>query len=810
MALQGAFVLLYFNASMRMGSVPQERPVPQSSQLPKDGVFLEESAEAMGARQKASIERAKEKKEEILWKALRTAEAAVQIEKYFRAAPKDPSLHDIMLRVEVPVGSVNREFLRMVGVVSERFTRQRQDVHVAMTALKQRAAAGREWVENQKIAELVFSQINPKIKNVGALQVAERDGYFVLSVANHADYHALYGEDTEAKKSGGRFHRALRITVAGLAVPVIVHPGSTIFNEDTNEIMIHEKQHWINESLVKLGFIESERPSLMTIQGDERQTALLKERHHRAIKDEVLAYLRQGQVRNIKQTLFGDLYRHLFASQPTEKRKQEDQALVTAISDEFDRCADIFANNSHLRTAMVYVLMGVKLRRFPEYLVSMRGLLERANGLEDAAKGDTESDMGDVGMLPRAYQEDHAGLLDAQSAVGELAQKAWQTQAGFGPRDDSRSFLALREKIKVAAANRAQRFEAIMREGVFPPYLVREYRGYLLEDEEFNERELSISVLDVLSSVTNASLQNICLMRHVNEELLVISENIKAILVDRGRIDPTVTFSVADKGVQVHVQYRLPRPTGDAIAISDVYVLTRSRTWGFSKTPRARDWDFDNAVVCIPDCGEEPGVIPRAVRQTQEITTMLDCDIGEYQVARLHLSQAIEEGKSRYTLVELARVVQLWRGSIEEARRPFFRDGAHIPDVGWFERSDSWDAETITEPVYRAAEGLRNTLFDVASAYPQGIIDGAINDIENNADSDATDRVQGQFDALLEKQIKGRQFGSGKIKNIRCGGVFLGTEKGTLGAKVMFDVQRRTGGFFSTSVDVIYHRTAIA
>lgn len=805
------FCFAILSPSMPMGSVPQERPVAQSPRLSKDGEFLKESSEAKGAREKASVERAKEKKEEILWKALRTGAAAVQIEQYFRSGPKAPSLHEVMKSIEPPAGSVNKEFLRMVSVVIERFARQRQDVDATMDALIEQAMAGRSWVPHQEIAQLVYGKINPKLPpSRGPLRLSKRDGYFVLSVSNHEDYHALYGEDTEAKKSGGRFHRALHITVAGREVPVIVHPGGVIFNEDRDGTMIHEKQHWMNESLVKLGFIESERPSLLTVPAGERDTALLKEAHHRRIKDEMLAYLREGQVKDMKQVLFGDLYKHLFAAQPSAKREQEDRDLVTKISDEFDRCGDMLVANKKLRTAMVYVLMGVRLRRFPEYLASMRGLLERVSGLEDSAQGDPELDVSDIEMLPTAYRKEHGELLDATSAAGELAQSAWQALMGFGPRDDSRSFLALREQMKVATAQKTQWFEALTRGGVFPPYLMNTHHGdRLLEAEESREQELRTDILDALSSVADASLQNIHRMRNVSEELLIISEDIKAILATYGRIDPVVTFSIAPKGVQVHVHYQVLQPPDSLVEVSNVYVLTRSQYGGFGKTPRARERDFDNAVVCFPDPAEEPKETAWPVRQTREMAAALEEAVALYQDARSRFSRVTEESTPHYLAMELVRDVQHFGRRVEQAHKPFFRNGVHIPDVGWFEGTDLWGGDTMTDPVYRAAEGLRNILFDVASAYPQERIDSALIDIETDADPDATDRVQKQFDALIVKQLGSRQFSSGKIKNIRCGGVYLGEIDGTLGARVYFEVQRRTGGFLPTSVDVIFHRTTL-
>lgn len=804
------FCFAILSPSMRMGSVSQERPVAQSPQLSKDGEVLKESSEANGAREKASVERANEKKEAILWKALRTAAAAVEIERYFRSGPKNPSLHDIMMNIEVPAGSVNKEFLRMASVVAERFVRQRQDVDAAMTALTERAAAGRSQVANQEIAQLVYKQINPKLPpSRGALQLARRDGYFLLTVGNQSDYHALYDEDTDEKKSGGRFHRALHITIAGREVPVIVHPGSTIFNEDTNKIMIHEKQHWINESLVKLGFVESERPLFLTIPIERRKAALLKEDHHRAIKDEMLAYLREGHVKDIKKTLFGDLYKHLFSTQPTDEREQEDRNLVTKISDEFSRCSDILVANKDLRTAMVYVLMGVRLRRFPEYLASMRGLLERIATLQEAAIGDQESDLTDVEMLPSAYRNDHVRLQSREFGPEVLIQKAWQAQYGFSFRDDSRSFLALRKEIKTATDRRGQCFEAITQGEVFPPYLMKIGYNYLSEEEESVERDLRTDILDALSSVTNASLQNICRMQNIDEELLVISGAIKNILKNYGRTGPAVTFSVADKGVQVHVQYQVLQPPDSVIEISNTYVLTRSRTAGFSKTPRAREWDFDDAVVRIPDVAHEPKSVAPPVRQTREITAARADAIAIYLDEHWQLEQAMREKQPHYDVVRLAQNVQSSRNVMERTLQPFIRNGTHIPDVQRVQGVDFWDGQITSLPTAKAIDGLRNTLFDIASAYPQESIDGALVDVETEADPDVTDRVQKQFDALMVKQLGSRQFGVGMIKNIRCSGVYLGDVAGTLGARVSFEAQRQTGGFIPASVDVIFHRTAV-
>lgn len=811
MALQGVLFLLYFTLSMPMGSVPQERLIAQTPPRLPDLGSIKELSVSKGERQRTSEQRAKEKKQEILWKSLRTAEAALQVEKYFRMGPKNPNLRSVLTNIEVPEGSANKEFIRMVAAVAERYTRQCKDVDAVMEALTMRAANGRSQVSNQEIAELVYNQINPKLQqNRDALQLAKREGYFVLTVASQAQYHELYGEDTEEKKSGGRFHRALYIAVAGREVPVIVHFGSTVFHEDTNEIMIHEKQHWINESLIGLGMVESERPSLMTLNKSERNTALLKEEHHRAIKDEVLACLRQGEAFDLKSKLFSELYTHLFAGQPTDKRKEEDRILVEKISDEIDRLHTLLTSDEHLRSVMVYVLMSVKLRRFPEYLASMRELLKGVDMLEEASQGE-EMNLDDVGLLPLPYRKDHDDLLDARFEIDELLLKSWQARSGFAAYDNTRSFLALREEIRALVAKKVKSYKAITRGGVFPPYLAKTYDSGLSGYEQSREQYLRTDILETLNDVSDSTVQRMCEMRSASEEALVIAEQVRSILGAYNRKEVSITFSVAEKGVLVNVHYLVENQEDEfagAETISQTYVLTRSRRAGFLRTPRARERDFDDAIVLLTDPIISLEETAPAVRQTRAITDVFENAASSYAEACEYFHRAVADNDHHASLVSAAQNVQWWGNRVKEARQAFFRHGVHLPDVLRVDGGDLWNTYSVSDPVSRAAEGLRNALFDIASTYPQEMVNDTIDDEDAVDGIDGAERIQKQFDELIGRRI-GRHFGAGVIKNIRCSGVYIGTKPETLGLKVRFEARRSAGGFLPASVDVILHRTVL-
>jgi hypothetical protein len=248
--------------------------------------------------------------------------------------------------------------------------------------------------------------------------------------------------------------------------------------------------------------------------------------------------------------------------------------------------------------------MGVRLRRFPEYLASMRSLLERADGLEKESHQDEDSDMTGVEMLPRQYREAHGDVLDAAYEIQDLVQQGWQARVGFSAHDKNRSFLNLRKRVREVAAKRTRIFKSINRFGVFPPYLTSANDGALSDYEQSREHDLRGDILEELCTVSDTTLQKICEMRTAGEECLVIAENIKLILSAYGRSDASVAFSVGEKGVQVHVHHKVKNHRGEQDGDGTVlheYILTRSRYAGFVETPRAKERDFDDATVLLTD-----------------------------------------------------------------------------------------------------------------------------------------------------------------------------------------------------------------
>lgn len=168
-----------------------------------------------------------------------------------------------------------------------------------------------------------------------------------------------------------------------------------------------------------------------------------------------------------------------------------------------------------------------------------------------------------------------------------------------------------------------------------------------------------------------------------------------------------------------------------------------------------------------------------AVRQTRQITKTLEGAEWYYAIACEDFYRAVRSNDPHYSVVQDARDIQRWGAELESAQQAFFRNGAHLPDILWIEGGDLWDEQSISEPVSRAADGLRNALFDVALLFPQEDIDVIVTDADNLY-SDAYEVAEKKLDKLIVKQI-GREFGGGKIRNIRCTGVYPGRDDGTLG-----------------------------
>ena len=201
-------------------------------------------------------------------------------------------------------------------------------------------------------------------ESMGEVTLNLQEGYFIMSFEDPRDYaRAVRGRDAipastpvPIERSAGTYHRMCRIAFFEDKYygPVIMVKKS----EHLESIIAHERQHYINNRVFE-GFRVTEGPV-----ADAPQA--LEARLMRNVKDEVLAYMRDGSTgTSMENSLFGELYTHLFSS--LGRSKDEAENIVKKTASFLNQHHEVL-KNPEARAVLVYQLAHVPLAEFPKWL----------------------------------------------------------------------------------------------------------------------------------------------------------------------------------------------------------------------------------------------------------------------------------------------------------------------------------------------------------------------------------------------------------------------------------------------------------
>src|SRR3989338_5741091 len=184
--------------------------------------------------------------------------------------------------------------------------------------LKEQLGAEGKKATAQEIGSKLF-EMRTKARPVKEVEAIRREGYFILAFFSDKDYFKFIG-DKEKEESGGIFHRAMRFP--NMSVDVILSR-----NGWTNRTIIHEKQHFINNSVfnnfegleqqvpAKTGYpllSTHIRNAYMYDSGTEIGRHLKAKWSLDKVKDELLARVRDGGSEKWSTDFFtDDLYEYL-------------------------------------------------------------------------------------------------------------------------------------------------------------------------------------------------------------------------------------------------------------------------------------------------------------------------------------------------------------------------------------------------------------------------------------------------------------------------------------------------------------------
>ncbi|OGN28826.1 MAG: hypothetical protein A3A33_03550 [Candidatus Yanofskybacteria bacterium RIFCSPLOWO2_01_FULL_49_25] len=224
----------------------------------------------------------------------------------------------------------------------------------------------------EKLAKMMFSSLFGYYQApLGKIKLEAREGYFLLTFENPKDYEAAVLAQrgkvvpgTDIEKSSGTYHHSVRLTMFEERYygPVLMIRGDHK-KEEIDNIIAHERQHFINHSVFAL-FGATEKYSDKRLH-DPKEIERIS--GFQRIKDEVLAYLREGQTGSeLKRSLHNELYIHLFKNLSPEDEK-EARGILDKIAELLDHRSTTRASNEG-RAIMVYQLAHVPFAEFPKWL----------------------------------------------------------------------------------------------------------------------------------------------------------------------------------------------------------------------------------------------------------------------------------------------------------------------------------------------------------------------------------------------------------------------------------------------------------
>lgn len=512
------------------------------------------------------------KRDDLVWRSLWRADAALKVEEYFRSSPSNPSLEDIMENLNLAPNAVDKDFLRACAVVADKFREQRDAVSSVMLFLFEKVARSglqrsQETLGNVLYEDMVKGKSTlPSYPRTG-IKLKQMNGFLLLTIENDAAYNALYDEFTPEARSGGRFHRALEVTIAKRKVPVIVSRGERNVPIEEDPLIIHEMQHWINEGLAGLSFMERGQGALFSLDRNARKVVLMEQKAQRKIKDEVLAYIREGRSREIERILLGSLYSDLFHGvllKDNEHRKKQLSQIQMALS----RFAPLIARFPRLNDILTYMLLPVPFGNIATRLDTIRTTFERTNGIAVLESQISKEELDRIYCLPRKFE---SSLSDIFTEIAKFDTQKRNASKFMYPSSSSNSkheeYKTIHSESQGAVARAERAYSRIKTgfHGGFVPYIFN-IEGF--ENMEHDESKVEVdSAKDALDVVQRISKEDIDTLyssitmhtsdSHKQGNAKIVARNIlqhvSEAIEKRLHIAPNVELHVRETGIQIKV-----------------------------------------------------------------------------------------------------------------------------------------------------------------------------------------------------------------------------------------------------------------
>ena len=339
-----------------------------------------------------------------------------------------------------------------------------------------------------ELPKMMYQSLGIYTEPKGEIKFEVREGYMIFIFSHPEDYQNAISRqpnvtpnDPIVEKSGGIFSHATYLSLFSdhYMGPVLMVRGDLV-PEAVEDIVVHERQHFINHNILNLFSATEKYPEQKFVQD------WAKIRKFQQIKDEVLAYMREGRYGfEMKENLNGELYRHLFQGLSPDDEK--DARRIIDLTAKFLDHRGSSSHNRENQAILVYQLACVPFAKFPAWLKAIEAYyFERFQLLEQF---DTDVSIFELpmendwyartmdGHYPVKYQQIYQAESftdEAHRLVAELAGLRKKAQGiAF---DQTLSLDNVREKIQELESHYKQTrqqfsvlFEPLKKEGILRP-----------------------------------------------------------------------------------------------------------------------------------------------------------------------------------------------------------------------------------------------------------------------------------------------------------------------------------------------------
>lgn len=255
---------------------------------------------------------------------------------------------------------------------------------LAQTAIQEENSLKKKALEKYKddssetIGAMLFTARTGR-HPVGPVSLTRREGYFIMTCPNPADYNVFYDPALEDRKAdeftkqveilnrhGGSMHTSITLDrksetshwdlgdITSSFIVLKTVPDAYGFDV----IVDHERQHFLNHRLMNV-FAKSENPGRHQAKTDIELAA-------RSVKDEIVAYVRDGSTGpQIEANLQEDAYAHLFENLSPKEADSLRGTLLTVTANMSKHA--IFSEPAS-RRAMAMQLLDIPLAKMPDWI----------------------------------------------------------------------------------------------------------------------------------------------------------------------------------------------------------------------------------------------------------------------------------------------------------------------------------------------------------------------------------------------------------------------------------------------------------